>query len=185
MDPLEALLDAAVEYFETSLAGVTVRKGWPEVGTDLDLDVGPHLSITPVGQPEETPRAATFLGAGLYKTATVEQRLQVDLWTAYKAQRAATGALVEAALRPNVPRTPNLWLTLDGYHDRPATLMVVADSLQDDGNNAPRGEWRRRWVLRAYTDRVVSTAVVPIVEAAATLTALDGTGEVIAAEETP
>jgi hypothetical protein len=163
-DPIEAALDALVAYFDTAVASLTtVRKGWPEHPSSLDLAAGPAFTVTPIATIEE-PCAPKVIGSsGSTRTVRVGYvtiRAQLDLWTAYRAQREDQGVLVEAALNNQLPRVTGLWLSSTNHYSRPLTVDVTAGRIEDDQGGVERGEWRRSWDVTIRTDRVQTTTIV-------------------------
>ncbi len=158
----EALLDAIVAYFQTALADsdftFTVKKGWPDGEAPLELETGPVLTVTLVSSETElcSPADVGVDGSTVtYRVGYLTSRVQLDLWTAYRAQREDAGFEVQQALHNQLPHTTGLWLASSGYFDRPISIDITGTRTFDEGSDpAAVGEWRCMWDLEALTDLV-------------------------------
>lgn len=159
--PLYAVSAAAavVTYFSGALSGVTVRQGWPE--TDQELDLGEPLLTVEPGPIDRNWCPPTLMGKSgsrwVWRIAHVEIQVQIDLWTAYQAQRDDTAQLVEDALHNRLPIQAGLFLTSTGYHNRALELNTSGAQADEDGDSALKGQWRYRWDATIKTDLVALT----------------------------
>lgn len=167
-DPGAAICESIATYLTTALSGVTgltVVRGWPETDTQMDLNVGPWVSVVQTGPPDETPLPPVNLDdvvadAILVQTARLVFPLQIDAWAGYREAMDELVAAVDDALANDLPWRPHLYLSADDYHDRVFTVMRGSDGPDADGDAAPVGEWRHTWTLTAAIDRVQSIAAV-------------------------
>lgn len=162
VDAVQASLDAVAAYFD-GVTGLRARVGWPEQPEALDLDNGPLVTVTYVSH-ERTPCAPVPLdptsATGVWRTADLSIRVQLDLWAAYRATRDVAAQLVEAALHNDMPLREGLFLDSTGHHDRSLAVEVGAGVSLDDGEGVTVGEWRRRWDAQIATDEVQDLTVI-------------------------
>jgi hypothetical protein len=181
IDPLAAALNALVAHLATALPTASVRRGWPESDTALDVDAGPVVSVLAIGSPVveacspgQVDETGTDTLTTTFRVGYWRARVQVDLWTAYRAQRDELGAAVDAALANRAPRSPDLWLTSTGYHDRPLTFRLLAVRVEDGPDAAPTGLWRSGWDLEVRSDRVAIATAPALLEVEVDLTTSNG-----------
>lgn len=191
-DPVASALDALVAHLQGAVDtaglppevnGLTVRRGWPERNTDLDLSAGSVIAVTS-GRPDEeriNPHAVGTVDAGggqlttTYKVAELTIPVQVDAWSPFRAVRDQMVAAVEAALVNQVPASSGLWLDQDDYHGRPLSFEVTGGPrYEDDAEGVTRGEWRAIWTLQCATDKVVQTDHPELVDVDADITTTIG-----------
>lgn len=160
VDPIDAALDAIAAHIGAQSGIATARRGWPEHATDLDLSQGPVVTVTHAGD-QRTQVAPGLIGSSkpfLWRTAELRITAQLDLWTAYRAQRDDAARIVEAALNDGLPWRTGLHLTSTAYHGRPLTVASGDGRSMDEEKAATEGEWRRTWMLEVLTDLVAETA---------------------------
>lgn len=185
IDPIASAIEALATQLTTALSSnvSSVLRGWPESNKDLDLSGKPVIAITQAG-PEEreavAPRvvdSATAAGVTTYtyKVATLQARLQLDVWAAYRAKLDEIGPLLRAAFTNALPRA-GLWLTQGSYYSRPLIFTLEGGAYDHDGDTAAQGEWRRTYEVTVETDEVATTTHAKLTELDVTLTTTDPEG---------
>lgn len=159
-DPADSALDTIATHLATLTGIAAARRGWPEHPNDLDLSAGPICTVSFIDDERQliAPWPVEEGVTTTWKVAEYEVRAQLDLWAAYRAQRDAAAAAVEAGLHNRIPFQHGLRLTQADYFDRPLTVSSSTGRDLDDGAGVTQGEWRRRWVLTIVTDLVVQAA---------------------------
>lgn len=191
-DPVVSAIDALVAHLQAEIdtsglpaefQTLTVRRGWPEHNTELDMSDGPVIAVS-AGEPSETritprPVGTEDAGGGVltttYKVAESEFPLQVDAWSPYRAVRDALVPALEAALINQLPSSGGLWLTSTGYYGRPLSFELKSGPrYDDDSDGVARAEWRAIWSMTCTTDKVVQTPHPTLVDLDATITTTEG-----------
>lgn len=179
-EPVAAALEALVSTLAASLAGVTVRRGFPQANTPLDL-TQPLLTVE-AGQPRRLPvqpRQVAQSGSGTltltWAVARLHLDVQIDLWTKYRPKRDEFALTVNQALHPSLPLTPHLRFTVTDYFSRPATLRILdGPRALDDGDTAASDEWRAVWQGVVELDEVQQGTTPELVDIRAQIAATQG-----------
>lgn len=168
IDLVDSALDAVAAYLNTALAGtLTAIRGWPEANTKLDTL--PLVAVT-AGRPVYDlgpPRLVEQSGSGsltcTYKVGLVTFPVQLDLWAPHRHTRDVVGAALAAKLHNRMPHVSGLWVTQNDYYSRPIEINWTRQTDSQDGDTAPRKQWRRTWEGDLQTDVVVQ-ATLPELE---------------------
>lgn len=192
IDPLSSAMDALVSYLTSNvslsalpaaLQTLTVRRGWPEHGVELDLSAGPTLAVhhpegNPTREEHHYPVRVDASGSGtltaLYRVSTWETSLYLECWAPYRATLDATVQAVDAVLDSGLPHYSGLRLTQANYYSRPLKLTPQGWRYDPSNPSVGRGEWRATCQLRAIGDRVRSTTHPELVNLDAKLTTQQG-----------
>jgi len=169
VDPVAAACQALVGHLTDELGDevAAVKRGWPEHTDEYDLSQGPLVTVT-ASEPNETrmaPRQVDSSTSGsdvtvTYKVAELRFKVQVDLWTPYRAQLDELIPTVEACWDGEPPFRSGLWLeqsddATTGYHGRPLAFEPRQGPLREPSDDtASTGEWRATWILECVTDKV-------------------------------
>lgn len=156
IDPVASAIDAMATYF-AGLTGIAdALRSWPEHPRDLDLTSGPVVSLTFADEQRTPipPAAIDDTDPPQYRTGQLAIDVQMDLWTAYRAQRDDAAAVIEAAFHNALPFRHGLLLTTSDYFDRPLTIRASSGRNTGDRDSAEEGMWRRTWMLTVLTDLV-------------------------------
>lgn len=175
IDPVSAALDAVVAHIaDGAIAGLTIRRGWPEANVDVDIASDKHLAaLTAVGRANVelcSPKQVDVSGTAPLRTWTwrvgwVTIPLQLDLWCAYRATRDVVAPLVDARLHNKLPFRSGLYLTSTDYYGRGIACDIESFDVPGTGDEAAAGDWRRTWSLTLRTDLVVQSTMPELTEA--------------------
>jgi hypothetical protein len=142
-------------YLKAEIPELNILEEWPDPKEEMAL---PTLSILSVGKQEHTHafplihKKIAIEGEELkkkvvYSVADMDIKLQLDLWTDYKAKRDEFYDLIMAAFDKQflVNGAPTgLSLELEDYHETFARYDQTGYTYLDSSDNGQRQEWRAK-----------------------------------------
>jgi len=150
------------------LTGLTIYREWPAANKEMALPALSLLTVAPrftrcapyvlsKTTPDVDNNAVVKWCVGQYDLS-----IQMDIWTAYKAQRNALYEAVFNFFQGQGDAGFNVALT--EYHNAICGYQQTSYSLGDDEERSSREEWRARFTIEATCRAIVSKTEAIITE---------------------